>query len=219
MKASLDLKQHDEPLYVARIDQLTLRPKNERDHSERNLRDIARSLTEYGQQAAVLITPDGEVVKGNGTVMAARDKIGWQTIVVKLTDLEGDKVDEFAIADNQTGQTSEWDVRVLSLRLKAFKATDDEYDFGRLGFEDFEVEPLLVASWDPGDEGDGDGTQFGPQKNIRLDQEQHEVVMLAIERAKRIGATGSHGEVLVVICQHYLDAHTENPHDGDGAKG
>ena len=54
------------------IAEVTLDPANARAHSERNLQAIADSLDRFGQQKPIVITPDGTVVAGNGTLEAAR---------------------------------------------------------------------------------------------------------------------------------------------------
>ena len=103
-----------EPL-LRPVADLRLDPANARAHSERNVQAIADSLARFGQQKPhVVITSDGVVVAGNGTLEAAR-LLGWTQIACVTTDLEGGDVRGFAIADNRTAELAEWDVDPIGL--------------------------------------------------------------------------------------------------------
>ena len=107
-------------------------PQNARKHSDVDISAIAKSLDKFNQQTPIVITPDGTVVKGNGTMMAAQ-KLGWTHIDTVVTYLTGDELTAYKIADNQTGLLSEWDLGRLSeqlIELEEDPALFDALSFG-----------------------------------------------------------------------------------------
>jgi hypothetical protein len=57
------------------------------------------------------------VLAGNGTLAAARS-LGWTEVDVVETDLAGSAAAAYAIADNRTGELSQWDYQALALALE-----------------------------------------------------------------------------------------------------
>jgi ParB-like chromosome segregation protein Spo0J len=84
-----------------KISDLTLDPSNARRHSESGIDAVAKSLDAFGQQSPLVITSDNVVIKGNGTLMAAM-KLNWTHVDAIRTNLTGQQVTAYAIADNRT---------------------------------------------------------------------------------------------------------------------
>ena len=101
------------------IDKLTLDPQNARKHSEGDVQAIKASLERFGQQTPIVVA-NGVVVKGNGTVMAAM-ALGYATLDAIQTTLTGDQLRAYAIADNQTGLISTWDIERLREAIVTFE--------------------------------------------------------------------------------------------------
>lgn len=105
---------------------IKLDPKNTRLHSEVNKDIINKSLTELGAGRSIVIDSEGFIVAGNGVFEQAK-KLGLKTkiietngdelVVIKRTDLKYDdeKRRKLAIADNATGESSEWNYEELEL--------------------------------------------------------------------------------------------------------
>ncbi len=102
------------------VELLTEDPANARKHDERNLGAIRDSLAQFGQQKPIVINSANEVIAGNGTLAAAR-ALGWNSIQAVVSDLEGLRAKAFAIADNRTGDLSEWDEPALVAALEALE--------------------------------------------------------------------------------------------------
>lgn len=118
---------------VAVVD-LVLDAANARKHSGKNLDAIAGSLREFGQRKPIVVTADGVVVAGNGTLEAARS-LGWECIdVVRVPgDWSADQVKAFALADNRTAELAEWNPEVLSAQL--LELGEAGFDIEALGFD------------------------------------------------------------------------------------
>ena len=122
-----------------KLDSLTLDPKNARKHGEKDLAAIAKSLDKFGQVTPIVITSDNIVVKGNGTMMAAMS-LGWQKIDAIRTELTGEQVTAYAIADNRTSDLSEFDNDVL---LELLQGISDQDLIDATGFDDAAMDELL----------------------------------------------------------------------------
>jgi len=121
-----------------RIADLTPDPQNARQHDDKNLKAIEGSLKEFGQRKPRVITEDGVIVAGNGTVEAAK-RLGWTHIdVVKVpNDWTPDKIKAFAIADNRTAELANWNQEVLTSQLLELEA--EGWELREFGFEPLEM--------------------------------------------------------------------------------
>ncbi len=120
------------------IEKLTSDPANARQHNPRNLAAIKGSLTRFGQQKPIVVDAAGVVRAGNGTLQAAK-ALGWDSIAIVRTELEGSDAVAYAIADNRTAELARWENETLASLLNSF---DDEL-IEASGFESDEVEALL----------------------------------------------------------------------------
>lgn len=99
---------------LVQLSDMQLDSKNARKHSERNLDAIKESLRQFGQRKPIVITHEGTVVAGNGTVEAARD-LGWvQLTATRIPkDWSEQQITAYAIADNRTAELASWDSDIL----------------------------------------------------------------------------------------------------------
>lgn len=127
-------KASQPPVVVRRlISELTYDPENARKHGDADLEAVCKSLKKFKQQTPIVVTPDGVVAKGNGTMMAAQ-KLGWTHIDTVVTYLTGDELKAYKIADNQTALLSEWDLGRLSEQL--IELEEDPALFDALSFDE-----------------------------------------------------------------------------------
>ena len=116
-------------LRVYEVEALRKDPRNARVHDERNLRVIAASLKEYGQRKNIVVTSDGEVKAGNGTLEAAAS-LGWKYIVGGPSPVDLVKARRYALADNRSGDLSWFDNAVLGNELGELSALGDVESLG-----------------------------------------------------------------------------------------
>jgi len=105
------------------VTDLTFDPQNARKHSKGNIAAIEKSLKEFGQRKPIVVTFDGTVVAGNGTLEAAKN-INWTEIDIVRTpeDWSSAQIKAYAIADNRTAELAEWDNETL---LKSLLEIDE----------------------------------------------------------------------------------------------
>ena len=106
------------------IEELMFDPSNVRTHNNKNLDAIKGSLAKFGQQKPIVINAEGVVIAGNGTLAAAK-ALGWQSLNVVRTGLEGSDATAYAIADNRTADLAEWDDGALAEILSALQIEDE----------------------------------------------------------------------------------------------
>lgn len=123
-----------------KIANLTTDEGNGRKHSLRNKAAIMESLRRFGQQKPIIIDSDNVVRAGNGTLEAAKE-LGWDKLACLRSDLEGNELMAYAIADNRTAELAEWDMQILVEQLKELDGFDPELAYAA-GFNDGELAAL-----------------------------------------------------------------------------
>src|SRR5690606_4908568 len=76
-------------------------PKNARQHPDRHVRQLAKSIQAFGFNCPVLIDADNQVIAGHGRLLAAKS-LGWSEVpTIRLEHLSPDQVRAYRIADNR----------------------------------------------------------------------------------------------------------------------
>lgn len=128
------------------IDKLIPDPDNARKHSEKNLKAIRGSISQFGQVEPIVVQQDTmRVIGGNGRLEAFKE-LGFSEVDVVLVDLDNVKAKALALALNKTAELAEWDDEILLSQLEMLEEMD--FDIGDIGFE--EVTPDFDFK-DPGD--------------------------------------------------------------------
>ena len=193
------------------ITDLSQDPANARTHDERNLATITASLRRFGQQKPIVVDTSGVVRAGNGTLAAAAS-LGWDTVEVVETDLQGSEATAYAIADNRTAELAGWDQDILAATLNAV-AVDDPDLLAAAGYDADEL-AQLIESWDINggmmpDLASGDREPF-QQMTFTLSDDQAQDVKRAMDAAKKAGPfvdsvnENSNGNALARIVEVYL---------------
>jgi DNA modification methylase len=124
-------------IQTLQIKDLTPDPQNARQHDDKNLKAIQGSLKEFGQRKPIVITEDGVIVAGNGTVEAAK-RLGW--LEIQAVTVPGDWTPEqtkaFALADNRTAELAAWSPETLTAQLQELE--EKGWEIADFGFEALE---------------------------------------------------------------------------------
>jgi DNA modification methylase len=102
---------------------------------------VAASIRQFGFRQPIVVDHADIIVVGHTRYKAAQ-KLGLEMVPVHVAaDLTPEQAKAYRIADNQTGQLSEWNLDLLPAELAALDAAD--FDLSLLGFSDDELARLL----------------------------------------------------------------------------
>lgn len=111
--------------------------ENNPRNNENAIEYVANSIKEFGFKNPIIIDKDNVIVAGH-TRLEASKRLGLTEVpCVTADDLTEEQVKAFRIADNKTGEQSEWNLDKLKLELE-----DLDLDMTEFGFGDFELTML-----------------------------------------------------------------------------
>jgi DNA modification methylase len=117
--------------------------KNARKHSAHQIRQIARSIQNFGFANPVLVDPQLGVIAGHARLGAAK-LLGLREVpTIQLGNLTPDQVRALIIADNKLAENAKWDEPVLAIELQHLLALDPNFDVTLTGFEIPEIDLVL----------------------------------------------------------------------------
>jgi DNA modification methylase len=146
------------------VGDLGLDPRNPRQHSQRQVDQIADSIREFGFITPVVIDDTARVVVGHARVLAAK-KLDMPLIpVVEIKHLSKAQLKAFRIADNKLGQNAHWDERLLAENFLELKELDRDFDLSVTGFSLSEIDLAIQKLSEPVvEEIDDAGSETGVQ--------------------------------------------------------
>jgi len=126
---------------VAKTSELISDPDNAREHPERNIEAIKRSIQRFGIRKPIVAKEDTKVVYAGNATLAAALELGIEEIPVAWIPAGTSETvcRAYAIADNRTAELADWDVERLDTlisELEGIELTD-------IGFDEAELETLL----------------------------------------------------------------------------
>ncbi len=129
--------------------------RNPRQHSPKQVRQIADSIREFGFVTPIVAGDKGQIVAGGGRYLAAK-QLGLSDVpVIALRHLSAAQLKAFKLADNKLAQNAHWDERLLGEAFVELKALDLDFDLEITGFDAPEID-LLIKGLDqslfPGEE-------------------------------------------------------------------
>lgn len=142
---------HSKPsqIQLRPIRELKPRPGNPRSHSRAQIRQIARSIEEFGFNCPILIDKDDQIVAGHGRFEAARELGLARVPTIRLEHLTEAQARAFMLADNRLAERSTWDRELLGKELEFLTSLDLEFDVTTTGFSTGEIDVLLNPTADP----------------------------------------------------------------------
>ena len=138
------------------VAELVLDSRNPRQHSQRQVNQLADSIQEFGFVMPVVADDRAHVVIGHGRVLAAK-KLGMPRIpVVEIRHLSPAQLKALRIADNKLAQNAHWDDRLLGESLLELKDLDVDFDLSITGFSLPEIDLAIQKLSEIAVEDDGD---------------------------------------------------------------
>lgn len=116
-------------IFYLPITELTPYTKNTRKHAEKDVRNIKKSIEEYGMNDPIGIWSDKNIiVEGHGRFEACKQLGMTEVPCIRLDHLTDKQRREYAIAHNATAELSEWDFDILAEEILDLDL--DDFDFG-----------------------------------------------------------------------------------------
>src|SRR5271168_3145595 len=131
------------------VGDLVLDPRNPRQHSQRQVNQIADSIREFGFLMPVVVDDTAQVVVGHARVLAAKKLDMPRIPVVEIRHLSKAQLKALRIADNKLGQNAHWDERLLGESLLELKELDRDFDLSITGFSLPEIDLAIQKLSDP----------------------------------------------------------------------
>ncbi|MCR5524690.1 MAG: ParB N-terminal domain-containing protein [Lactobacillus sp.] len=111
-----------------KIDEVKPYPNNPRNNDD-GVEAVANSIKEFGWQQPIVVDKDNVIIVGHTRYKAAK-KLGMDKVPVVVADgLSPEQVKAYRLADNKTGELTDWDMGLLDDEL-ADIADIDMSDFG-----------------------------------------------------------------------------------------
>ena len=145
-------------VYVA-LNLLSPDPRNPRRHSDRQIKQIARSIAAFGFVVPILVDGDNRIIAGVGRFLAARFLGLAEVPVIRLEHLTEVQAKALRIADSRLTEMSDWNDRLLAETLKELSEIELNFSIEATGFTmgeiDLRIEGLSAKSdgrLDPADQ-------------------------------------------------------------------
>ena len=107
-----------------------------------NADKVASSIKEFGFQQPIVVDKEMIIIVGHTRHQAAK-LLGLEKVPVLVADLPPLKAKAYRIADNRLNEDSEWDMGLLNLEFTDL--LDNNFEMENLGFDDKELERLIVG--------------------------------------------------------------------------
>ena len=107
-----------------------------------NADKVASSIKEFGFQQPIVVDKEMIIIVGHTRHQAAK-LLGLEKVPVLVADLPPTKAKAYRIADNRLNEDSEWDMGLLNLEFTDL--LDNNFEMENLGFDDKELERLIVG--------------------------------------------------------------------------
>src|SRR5688572_13951386 len=119
---------------------------NARIHSAAQIRQIARSIREFGFITPVLADRHNQLIAGHGRLSAAIQLGLGRIPVVRIEHLSESQIRAYRLADNKIAQGASWDDDLLRVELEFLMDVAIDFDTDLTGFSTPEVNLLLNSS-------------------------------------------------------------------------
>lgn len=130
------------------------------------VRLLMRSIRRFGFGAPMLARKaNGEIIAGH-TRWAAAKRLGLKVVAVRFMDLSEEEAHAHALGDNRTAEYGEWHPEKLAAAIEDLESKDVDLNDG-LGFEEDELDEILVGGDDDFDLDEFDGDDGGKKSNNR----------------------------------------------------
>jgi hypothetical protein len=122
------------------INTLTPYSNNSRTHTNKQIKQIADSIEEFGFTNPILVDENDGVIAGHGRIEAAKMLNIEEVPTITLENLSDEQKAAYVIADNKLALNAGWDEDKLQLELLRLQELD--FDISLTGFDLKELEKI-----------------------------------------------------------------------------
>jgi hypothetical protein len=138
--AELVLEMRYRPLAQLKPD-----PKNPRQHSKKQIRQLAESINAFGFVMPILIDPANRVVAGHARLLAAK-RLGYARVpTISIEHLNDAQIAAYKIADNRLAELSDWGDPLLAEALLNLSLMNVEVSLELTGFDMGEIDVRIAS--------------------------------------------------------------------------
>ncbi len=116
--------------------------RNPRLHPDAQVTLIADSITEFGFNNPILVTPEGEIIAGEARLQAAVKAGLTEVPVIILSHLSEAQKRAYRLADNRLPLYATWDIDKLQLELQYL--ADQSFALPLTGFNEKELQEIIT---------------------------------------------------------------------------
>lgn len=130
---------------------LRAHPSNARTHPNKQIRQLARSIEQFGFTIPIIVDENDIILAGHGRWFAAQ-QLGLPLVpVVVLSGLSEAERRAYLLADNKLAEKAGWDRATLAVELNSLAPllVEAGLDIGLTGFEPAEIDILMGDLVDP----------------------------------------------------------------------
>lgn len=156
------------------IDAIAPYKNNSRTHSEEQVEQICKSISEFGFTNPILLDENNTIIAGHGRIEAAKKLGHYEVPTILLTGLTEDQKKAYVIADNKLALNADWDYSLLKLEVEMLQ--ESGFEIGLLGFSEVELETIFneeidLSILDELDDEDVDAFEENVKKAIQIEFE------------------------------------------------
>ena len=111
--------------------------KNAREHSEKQIAQIAASIVEFGFLNPILVDSNDGIVAGHGRLSAAKELALEVVPVVVLDHLTENQKKAYILVDNKLAENATWNEELLAEEV--IKLNLQDFDLNILGWSENEL--------------------------------------------------------------------------------
>jgi hypothetical protein len=128
--------------FLSKVSDIATYSRNARQHSDEQIAQIVRSITEFGFTSPVLLDENGVLIAGHGRLAAAR-QLGMEELpAIAIEGLNDAQKQALRLADNKLALNASWDDDLLRTELMDLR--DVGFDLGLTGFGEQELAGLFA---------------------------------------------------------------------------
>lgn len=129
-------------------------PHNPRIITEEAITNTAHSIQRYGWRQPIVVDSENVIIVGHTRLEAAK-VLGLDKVPIHVaTDMSDDDARGYRIADNKTGEFSEWETEKLSVEIEALLEAD--LTLTDIAFNETELSEMVAATFAPNTDPDLD---------------------------------------------------------------